>query len=152
MQLTRFTDLGLRCVAVLGAADEALTTARLAEIINAPYHHVAKVMARLVELELVASRRGPGGGMALTDVALNRTIGDLARLLEGESEVIDCAKPQPCPLSADCELRRALARARDAFFATLDGLSMADFVDRSRPQWVALSSPPPQPPTKKENT
>ena len=71
MQLTRFTDIGLRVVMRLVAAEAAaretasgpstLTTKDLAAELAVPYTHVAKVVSRLSELGVVHSRRGRSG-------------------------------------------------------------------------------------------
>ena len=55
MQLTRFTDLGLRTMMLLAAGDAAdrrITTRSIATGADASEHHVAKAVARLVELGL----------------------------------------------------------------------------------------------------
>ncbi|PRC62843.1 transcriptional regulator, partial [Mycobacterium sp. ITM-2017-0098] len=48
------------------------------------------------------------------------------RELEGDREVIDCEGGSPCPLVAGCRLRRALAKAKEAFYAELDQYTVAD--------------------------
>lgn len=143
MQLTRFTDIGLRVVMRLAVADESrsattpepairsaatLTTKDLAGELAVPYSHVAKVVGRLSEMGVVHARRGRFGGLAITDLGRDARIGWLARTLEGEGEVVDCNGPVPCPLRHGCRLRGALARARSAFFASLDEETVADLV------------------------
>ncbi|MFW0787979.1 Rrf2 family transcriptional regulator [Gordonia sp. CPCC 206044] len=139
MQLTRFTDIGLRVVMRLAVAGESpsattpmtatpLTTRALANELAVPYTHVAKVVGRLSEMGVVHARRGRSGGLAITELGRDAQVGWLARSLEGEDEVIDCEGPQPCPLRHACRLRGALARARNAFFASLDDETVADLV------------------------
>jgi Rrf2 family nitric oxide-sensitive transcriptional repressor len=45
--------------------------------------------------------------------------------------VVACLNPidGPCAIKSCCVLRRALARARDAFIEVLDGYSLADLVE-----------------------
>lgn len=128
MQLTRFTDLGLRIVmrlAVVQPGDRP-GSKDIAEQLAISYTHAAKVIARLSELGIVDARRGRGGGLAITELGRTASIGWLARRLEGESEVIECDGSNPCPLRAGCLLRPALRRAREAFFASLDELVIDD--------------------------
>lgn len=122
MQLTRFTDIGLRVVMrlVTAPADTALTSRDLAAELAVPYTHVAKVVSRLSELGIVHSRRGRTGGVAITELGRTAQVGWLARKLEGDGEVVDCEGPQPCPLKGSCRLRGALAQAQRAFYAALD--------------------------------
>ncbi|MEE3850767.1 Rrf2 family transcriptional regulator [Gordonia sp. LSe1-13] len=152
MQLTRFTDIGLRVVMRLAVADEkrsdttavttAITTRALAVELAVPYTHVAKVVGRLSEMGVVHSRRGRSGGLVITDLGREARVGWLAATLEGDGEVVDCEGPQPCPLRRACRLRGALARARAAFFASLDEQTVADLV-REPTAAVLLSLAPP---------
>ncbi len=42
--------------------------------------------------------------------------------------MVGCEDDPPCPLRAACRLRGALRTAQEAFFATLDPLSIGDLV------------------------
>ncbi|MFF3691341.1 nitric oxide-sensing transcriptional repressor NsrR [Streptomyces sp. NPDC002187] len=130
MRLTKFTDLGLRAVMRLAVAEHggSLTTREVAEAVNVPYAHMAKAIARLQHLGVVEARRGRGGGLALTGPGRETSVGRLVRELEGEGEVVTCEGDTPCPLRGACRLRRALRDAQEAFYATLDPLTVADLV------------------------
>jgi Rrf2 family nitric oxide-sensitive transcriptional repressor len=131
VRLTKFTDLGLRAVMRLAVAEQggSLTTREVAEIMNVPYAHMAKAVARLQHLGVVEARRGRGGGLGLTGQGRAASVGWLVRELEGEGEVVTCEGDTPCPLRGACRLRRALRDAQEAFYATLDPLTVADLVD-----------------------
>ena len=128
MQLTAFTDLGLRIVMRLAVldAEETATTRALAEDLNVPATHAAKVVTQLGRLGVVDARRGRAGGLRLADGARGVSVGFVARSLEGDGEVVECEGANPCPLRGGCRLRGALARAREAFFAALDPVTIAD--------------------------
>ncbi|MCF6391006.1 Rrf2 family transcriptional regulator [Mycobacterium sp. MBM] len=130
MHLTRFTDLGLRTMMLLAAGDAAerrITTRTIAVGADASEHHIAKAVARLVDLGMVNSRRGRVGGLTLTDAGRTVSLGWLVRRLEGDAEVIDCdGGANPCPLIAGCRLRRVLAEAKEAFYRELDNHTLAD--------------------------
>ncbi|MET7298545.1 Rrf2 family transcriptional regulator [Embleya sp. NPDC005575] len=132
MQLTRFTDLALRAVMRLAVAEknQALTTREVAEAVEVPYTHMAKAVSRLGELGVVHARRGRGGGLELTVLGHRASVGWLVRELEGEGEVVVCDGESPCPLRGACRLRRALRQAQDAFYSSLDSLTVADLVSR----------------------
>ncbi|TQF65910.1 Rrf2 family transcriptional regulator [Rhodococcus spelaei] len=140
MQLTRFTDLGLRVMMRLAVSPGGggLTTSQVADQMAIPYTHTTKVVLRLRELGMVEARRGRGGGLTITDRARSTSIGWLARELEGEGEVVTCEGTTPCPLRSACRLRGALRRAQDAFYASLDGVTVDDLV--SAPNTVTLLS------------
>jgi Rrf2 family nitric oxide-sensitive transcriptional repressor len=42
---------------------------------------------------------------------------------------VGCEDDPPCPLRAACRLRSALRQAQEAFFASLDGVTVASLVD-----------------------
>lgn len=129
MQLTRFTDLGLRSMMLLAAGESdgrRVTTATIAAGAGASEHHVAKAVSRLAELGMVRARRGRTGGLELTDAGRTASVGRLVRSLEGDREVVDCVGEHPCPLIPGCRLRRALAEAKEAFYRELDRHTVAD--------------------------
>lgn len=128
MQLTGFTDLALRLAMRLAVLETGTTTTieALSTELDARYSHAAKAMATLRKLGVVESRRGRGGGVRLADGASDISIGHLTRELEGTGEVVSCDGPVPCPLRGGCGLRGALRTAQEAFYASLDGITLAD--------------------------
>lgn len=100
MRLTKFTDLALRAVMRLAVIpqDESVTTREVAESMDVPYAHMAKVVTRLQHLGVIEARRGRGGGLALTELGRRSSVGWLTRTLEGEEEVVGCEGDPPCPL------------------------------------------------------
>ncbi|MFJ7153423.1 RrF2 family transcriptional regulator [Streptomyces sp. NPDC101118] len=129
MRLTRFTDLALRVLMRLAVeGDELPTTRDVAATMRVPYTHTAKVVARLQHLGLVEARRGRGGGLTLTAAGRAASVGRVVRELEGAGDVVECEGTEPCPLRSACLLRGALRRAQEAFFTTLDPLTVDDLV------------------------
>jgi Rrf2 family nitric oxide-sensitive transcriptional repressor len=130
MRLTKFTDLALRVTMLLAVAepDETPTARDAAEAVAAPYSHVAKVVSRLQHLGVLEARRGRGGGLALTGFGRDASVGWLVRELEGSDEVVGCEDAPPCPLRAVCRLRGLLRQAQEAFYATLDPVTVRDLV------------------------
>lgn len=130
MRLTAFTDVSLRLVMRLAVAKEGelFTTRTVAGMLVVPYTHMAKVVARLSELGLVEARRGRGGGLLLTEAGRRSSVGAIVRELEGDGDLAGCEDDPPCPLRAACSLRGALARAREAFYASLDEVSVESLV------------------------
>lgn len=145
VQLTRFTDLGLRAVMLLAAGEadgRRVTTRSIATGANASENHIAKAVARLSDLGLVSARRGRVGGLTLTDAGRNASIGWLVRRLEGDREVVECGGSNPCPLLPACRLRRALADAKEAFYRELDRYTVTDLARGAILPMVALPPVP----------
>ncbi|MGV9667711.1 RrF2 family transcriptional regulator [Nocardia niigatensis] len=133
MQLSRFTDLGLRSLmrlAVSSGAEDRVTVKLIARQVNASENYVAKAVSRLAELGYVESQRGRTGGIFLTEAGRKTTIGTIVRQLECDNEVIECGGDNPCPLSNACRLRGVLATAQKAFYAELDRYLLSDLVDQ----------------------
>jgi Rrf2 family nitric oxide-sensitive transcriptional repressor len=106
--------------------DESSTIRRIADAMQVPYSHLTKVVARLQHFGLVETHRGRGGGLAITASGRQASIGALVRQLEGDGDVVDCEGATPCPLHTACRLRGALRRAQEAFYASLDPLTVED--------------------------
>ncbi|MGW1096375.1 RrF2 family transcriptional regulator [Streptomyces sp. NPDC002455] len=144
MRLTRFTDVALRVLMRLTVTtddEDPPTTREVAATMQVPYTHAAKVVARLQHLGLVDARRGRGGGLSLTTAGRAASVGTLVRQLEGPGEVVECEGATPCPLRSACLLRSALRRAEEAFYASLDPLTVGDLVSSpTGPLLLGISS------------
>ena len=131
MQLTRFTDLGLRLLMYLGSAeadhDPPVTIGEVAARFGVSHHHLVKVAHLLAQRGWVTASRGKGGGLRLAQAAGVIRVGAVVRDLEGVHALIDCAQP-PCTLRGACRLKGALDAAQQAFFAALDAYTLADVV------------------------
>ncbi|MFE7758050.1 RrF2 family transcriptional regulator [Streptomyces sp. NPDC057429] len=149
MRLTRFTDVALRVLMRLAVAlesEDPPTTREVAATMQVPYTHAAKVVARLQHLGLVDARRGRGGGLTLTAAGRSASIGGLVRRLEGPGEVVDCEGDTPCPLRSACRLRSALRLAEEAFYASLDPITVTDLTSSpTGPLLIGISTSRPAP-------
>ncbi|MBQ0934311.1 RrF2 family transcriptional regulator [Ideonella paludis] len=127
MQLTRFTDFGLRVLMYLcaPAREQAVTVAEIAERFEVSRHHLNKVVQFLAQQGWVVTSRGKGGGLALAQPPSHYRLGQLIRTLEGDVPLIDCAEP-PCALHRRCGLKPLLDEALDAFYTALDAHTLAD--------------------------
>lgn len=128
MQLTQFSDIGLRLLMYLAQEQRETPTITLAEVSSQfaiPRNHLAKVAGKLVKGGWVEAIRGRSGGLRLAINPSNIRLGQVLRLLECHTELIDCEKLQ-CKLNKGCELRFTLASAYEAFFNALDQHTLAD--------------------------
>lgn len=131
-------------LAVLDDSGDAPTTREVASAVEVPYTHAAKVVSKLQRLGVVEARRGRGGGLTLTAAGRTGSLGRLVRDLEGVGDVVGCEDDPPCPLRGGCRLRGALRAAQEAFFASLDPLSIDDLVGApTGPLLLTLSPHPP---------
>ncbi|MET0386029.1 MAG: Rrf2 family transcriptional regulator [Polyangiales bacterium] len=131
MQLTRFSDLGLRVLMYLTQHDrvEPVTSAEVATQFDVPLNHIIKVVHRLGKLGWVETLRGRNGGLRLAIEPSQLRLGTVVRELEGADQLVDCHEP-PCVLRSGCQLKSVLDAGLDAFYATLDKHTLADVCKR----------------------
>ena len=128
MKINAFADVSLRALMVLAAAPGGglMTTQSVADAVGTPYNHVSKAMTKLRALGLIDVERGRHGGARLSSAGRVATVGQLLRQLDTRIDPADCvAATGTCPLINECRLRRALARAREAFYRELDDVVVA---------------------------
>lgn len=140
MQLTRFTDLGLRIVVQLAAMTAAAdtpsaaapprtTTAAVASALGASQTHVAKVVAKLADIGILRSTRGRTGGIYVTASALDYPLGQLVRELEGSESIPDNFNTHcPSDHTATFQLAASLMAAQNAFFDSLNSQTIRDIL------------------------
>jgi Rrf2 family nitric oxide-sensitive transcriptional repressor len=127
MQLTRFTDFGLRMLMYLSKHDRStpITIAEIAGQFDVPHNHLIKVANRLGKLGLVKALRGRNGGLVLAVAPESIRLGDTLRGLEGDTPLVNCEEP-PCALGGRCQLTGALRDGLDAFYARMNEFTLAD--------------------------
>lgn len=131
MQLTVFTDYGLRSLMYLAAHPDRLCSVKeIAEHYGISRNHLVKVVHRLVQLEYVASTKGKGGGIRLARDPKDLKLGDLVRQLEPHMNVVECfdRDTNTCRVTAHCRLQHFLFDASQAFIDTLNGHTLAETV------------------------
>lgn len=132
MRLTMRTNLAMRTLMHCATRfPESLRTADVAAACNASFHHIAQVVNQLESDGFLHTTRGRGGGIALARNAQEITVGRVVRLFEFDTPFAECmdADRNTCPLTDACRLRGVLCEALGAFYATLDGYTLADLID-----------------------
>tara|TARA_R110002124_G_scaffold258068_1_gene423801 strand:- start:544 stop:975 length:432 start_codon:yes stop_codon:yes gene_type:complete len=135
MQLSKFTDYGLRVLMQLASNDpDRVSVAQVAKSFQISDHHVAKVASALVRGGFVTSGRGRTGGLTLSMSADQINIGAVVRYMSGDVPVAECfAKDgDECAAFAQCGLRGPLHDAQQAFFGVLDGYCLAQVIKDRR--------------------
>lgn len=128
MQLTRYSDYAMRVLLYLAArGDRLCAISEIASAYGISHNHLMKVLNDLGKAGYVASVRGRRGGFRLARPAAQIRIGDLLRHTEDDFDLVDCPG---CALSDGCGLSSVLDEAMAAFFAVLDGCTLADLMER----------------------
>ncbi len=126
MKLTAFTDYSLRVLIYLAAQPgQRATIAEIATAFDVSENHLTKVVHFLGKAGWLANVRGKGGGLALPTL---QTL--------GLSEADIYAEPE-LRTPAQMEKKLGGAKAVKAFYAVLDGYTLADLV-RNRKQLASI--------------
>ena len=94
--------------------------------------YLEQLIRTLKQARFVTSVRGPKGGHMLTKHPDEITLGQIVRLFEGQSELVECiSAPENCPMAVDCRVRLAWKDATQALYKCLDGISISDLMKES---------------------
>ena len=91
--------------------------------------YLEQLIRPLKQADLVTSVRGPKGGHLLAKKPEEITLGQIVRLFEGQSELVECiSNPAKCSMSDDCQVRLAWQDATRVLYEKLDSTSIADLM------------------------
>src|SRR4051812_5636064 len=104
------------------------TSEELAQAIGVPRNHIHKIVQDLAEAGMVRTLRGARGGVLLAHPPAEIRLAAVVRRFEDGQALVECFRADggACCLTPDCRLRGALWRAREAFLAELDRMTLAD--------------------------
>lgn len=100
---------------------------------NIPKKFLDTILLELRNAGIVRSKKGPGGGYALSKPATEIQIGHAIRTLDGPLAPIRCASRtafeacDDCNDPEACEVRRSMTLVRDAMAEILDGMTLDVF-------------------------
>jgi Rrf2 family nitric oxide-sensitive transcriptional repressor len=137
MRLTSYTDYCLRVLMYLAAhPEQRATIGEIARCYDISENHLVKVVHFLGKSGFLHNVRGRGGGLTLARPASKINVGHVVRSAEGAPVPAACfnAEAQSCSIASACRLRGVLGEAVKAFYAVLDGYTLADIVQGARGQ------------------
>lgn len=142
MRLSVYSDYSFRVLMQAALRrPERVTVDEVAGTFGISRHHLVKVVHDLGRSGYLQTQRGLGGGFTLARPPEKIRLGDIVRLGEESETVIACLDKldQPCRLARGCRLKSALDEAAAAFFAVLDGYTLADLVKQPAKMRAALN-------------
>lgn len=143
MQLTRYTDYGIRILMYLAIQPERTHLFRIAEVTEVfelSANHVAKIVHHLGRLGYVETIRGKNGGFKLAKAPTEISLGLLVRQLENSLVQVNCAEPY-CRFTVSCRLKGVLAKALTAYLSVLDEYCLADIIENKTALLQSLKDP-----------
>lgn len=128
MQLTFHTDYALRIlIYMVSRPAQKVTTREMAEFYGVSLNHLTKVAKALTKAGWLKTTRGAGGGLMLAAHTAKTSVGEIVRYTESGA-LVECFVPatNTCPITARCQLKPVLYKARRAFFEVLDSHTVQD--------------------------
>ncbi len=138
VQLTSFTDYGLRALIYMASLPEGKMTSisEVTHVYGVSRNHMVKIINQLSRAGFVTAVRGKNGGIRLGRPAHTIRVGDVVRELEPLS-LVNCNSAF-CHITLACRLKQALALAVQSFLTELDRHTLADLVDQNQPLYKLL--------------
>ena len=92
--------------------------------------YLEQLIRPLKQAKLVESVRGPKGGHMLAKNPEKITLGQIVRLFEGQSDLVECvSNPETCHMADDCQVRLAWKDATRVLYEKLDSTTIADLME-----------------------
>jgi Rrf2 family nitric oxide-sensitive transcriptional repressor len=138
VQLTSFTDYGLRALIYMALLSEGQMTSisQVTEVYGVSRNHMVKIINQLSRVGLVTAVRGKNGGIRLGKPAEQIRIGDVVRQLEPLS-LVNCSSDF-CHITPACRLKQVLNQAVQSFLNELDNYTLADMIQDNTPLYKLL--------------
>lgn len=135
MHLTTFSDYTIRVLIYLGLRHDGLVTiSDIAKAYDISENHLMKVVHQLAQRGFIETVRGKGGGMRLARDPLDINLGELVRMTEGDTGLLECLDRQSsCCIQPACNLISILREAQTALFDVLGKYSLADLLQKEEP-------------------
>ena len=139
MRISAKADYALRASLELAAAERPpLKRDEIAEAQRIPVKFLETILAELKHAGIVASQRGSDGGYLLARPADEITLGDVMRVIEGPLASVRDERPEDVSYAGPAEmLQEVWVALRTSMRAVLDGVTLAEIVDRDLPARVA---------------
>ena len=134
MRLTVRTNLAMRALMACAVnPGQILRKSEIAEACNASENHLAQVVRALAQFGFIHAMRGRNGGIELARAPQDINVGELFRAFESEHPFAECfdGAENTCPLKDCCWLRPALVNALEAFYGSLDKVTLEDLISNN---------------------
>ena len=134
--LTNKGKYGLKAMLFLASLPpgESAMGQEIATANNIPKKFLDAILLELRNAGMLRSKKGPGGGYALSRTPREIRVGHIIRTLDGPLAPINCASKSayvPCQDCQDlqaCAVRITMSKVRDAMSEILDRMTLQDMV------------------------
>jgi len=129
MRLTVRTNIAMRALMTCAVnPGKIVRKAEIATATGASEAHLGVVINHLAQTGFIETIRGRHGGIRLRLAPEEINVGRVFRTFEANTPFAECfsARDNHCPIALVCKLRSALNTALEAFYASLDEVTLAD--------------------------
>ncbi len=141
LRITAKTDYAVRAAAELAALQSTgapVKAERLATAQSIPLNFLENILSELRHAGLVQSRRGPEGGYMLARPAVQVSIADVIRAIDGPLANVGGVRPESLEFGgAALPLRDVWIAVRANLRQVLEGVTLADIAGGTLPDFVA---------------
>ncbi|MDN5763716.1 MAG: Rrf2 family transcriptional regulator [Microlunatus sp.] len=138
MRLSARVDYALRAVAELAAAKVPRTVDQLSGAQKIPHKYLESILGELRRGGLLRSQRGPDGGYRLARPAIEISIADVIRALDGELANVRGSRPEDLEyMGAAASLQEVWIALRASERAILEAVTLAHVASGRLPESVS---------------
>ena len=131
MKLSTKTRYGTRILIELALRIDqgAIQVSKIASKQKIPVKYLEQILRTLKKAGIVKSVRGPKGGHLLAKDPIEISLGEIVRLFEGQTDLVECiSSPEKCEMAAECLVRNAWYDATSVLYEKLDSISIAGLI------------------------
>jgi Rrf2 family protein len=135
MKLSTKTRYGTRILLELARNQNngPLQVSKISESQKISVKYLEQVILTLRKAGFVESVRGPKGGHLIAKDPNDINLGQIVRIFEGQTDLVECvSSPEKCDMVDDCLARSAWKEATDALYDKLNTITIADLLKRGK--------------------
>ena len=88
--LSEASSIAIHSMVLIARSENGINAVKIAEITGFSKNHIAKVLQRLVKVEMLKSVRGPSGGFSMKMDPKKVNLLDIYQAIEGQIDVHEC--------------------------------------------------------------
>jgi Rrf2 family protein len=131
MKLSTRSRYGTRIVLELARhyGGKPTQVSEIARIQQIPVKYLEQLIRTLKQADLIKSVRGSKGGHQLNERPDKITVGQIVRLFEGQTDLVQCVSlPEKCQRAEECRVREVWKEATEAMYEKLDAITIEDLI------------------------
>lgn len=139
--LSKGCKYGIRAALYVASQNnqEFVPIRKISEDLNISFHFLTKILQMLTHKNIMASYRGPHGGVLLARPADEITLMDMIKAIEGEDFLGGCALALPgCDDKNPCPFHEYWGECRDTLKTRFENTNLAELEKRIREEGLRI--------------